>query len=91
MKKSSRIHEMSSPVLRMTKRLLARGVVEGGLASDIDPLRLYVMIAALSQFHLANAHTLSNEFNFDLKGVDWRAKRSEDARKMLAAYLTRKV
>jgi hypothetical protein len=49
------------------------------------------MIAALSQFHLANAHTLSNEFNFDLKGVDWRAKRSEDARKMLAAYLTRKV
>jgi AcrR family transcriptional regulator len=89
MKKSPRIHEMSSPVLRMTKRLLARGVVEGRLAADVDPLRLYVMIAALSQFHLANAHTLSNEFNFDLGKTDWRAKRSEDARKMLTAYLTR--
>jgi AcrR family transcriptional regulator len=91
MKKTSRIHEMSSPVLRMTKRLLARGVAEGRLASDIDPLRLYVMIAALSQFHLANAHTLSNEFNFNVNGADWRSKRSGDARKMLAAYLTRGV
>jgi AcrR family transcriptional regulator len=89
MKRTSRIHEMSSPVLQMTKRLLARGVRGGQLTADIDPLRLYVMIAALSQYHLANAHTLSNEFNFDLSDRGWRAKRSDDARKMLAAYLTR--
>jgi AcrR family transcriptional regulator len=89
MKRTSRIHEMSSPVLQMTRRLLARGVRGGQLTADIDPLRLYVMIAALSQYHLANAHTLSNEFNFDLSDRDWRAKRSDDARKMLAAYLTR--
>jgi hypothetical protein len=74
MKKSSRIHEMSSPVLAMTERLLSRGVAEAKLAADIDPLPLYVMIAALSQFHLTNAHT-------------WRAKRHADARRMLAAYL----
>jgi AcrR family transcriptional regulator len=90
MKKSTRIHEMSSPVLSMTTRLLARGVTEGRLAGDIDPLRLYVMIAALSQFHLANVHTLSNEFNTDLTDAGWRAKRHDDARKMLAAYLERK-
>jgi AcrR family transcriptional regulator len=90
MKKSPRIHEMSSPVLAMTTRLLARGVADGKLAADIDPLRLYVMIAALSQFHLANVHTLSNEFNFDLKDATWRGKRSVDARKMLAAYLERR-
>ncbi|MGA7803038.1 TetR/AcrR family transcriptional regulator [Bradyrhizobium sp.] len=89
MKKSPRIHEMSSPVLSMTKRLLARGVAEGRLAADIDPLRLYVMIAALSQFHLANVHTLSSEFDCDLADADWRASRREDARKMLAAYLER--
>jgi hypothetical protein len=90
MKKSPRIHEMSSPVLSMTTRLLARGVAEGQLAADIDPLRLYVMIAALSQFHLANVHTLSNEFNKDLRDADWLTKRRDDARKMLAAYLERK-
>jgi len=90
MRKSPRIHGMSSPVLAMTTRLLARGVAEGRLTPDIDPLRLYVMIAALSQFHLANVHTLSNEFNSDLKDVTWRAKRSADARKVLAAYLERR-
>ena len=90
MRKSPRIHEMSSPVLSMTTRLLGRGVAEGRLAANVDPLRLYVMIAALSQFHLANVHTLSNEFNSDLSDVTWRARRRDDARKMLAAYLERR-
>lgn len=90
MKKSRRIHEMSSPVLAMTERLIARGVAEGKLAADIDPLRLYVMIAALSQFHLTNVHTLSSMFANDLSDSDWRAKRREDARRMLAAYLEKR-
>jgi AcrR family transcriptional regulator len=91
MKKSARVHEMSSPVLAMTERLLARGVAEGKLAADIDPLRLYTMIAALSQFHLANVHTLSNEFGHDLSKPEWRARRRADARRMLAAYLSGKT
>ncbi|MBR0752325.1 TetR family transcriptional regulator [Bradyrhizobium jicamae] len=90
MKKSARIHEMSSPVLSMTERLLKRGVAEGKLTADVDPLRLYVMIAALSQFHLANVHTLSAMFERNLAEAKWRAARREDARKMLAAYLQRK-
>jgi AcrR family transcriptional regulator len=88
MKKSPRIHEMSSPVLAMTERLLRRGVAEGKLSPNIDPLRLYVMIAALSQFHLTNVHTLSSMFDSDLSKSDWRAARRADARRMLAAYLT---
>jgi AcrR family transcriptional regulator len=91
MKKSTRIHEMSSPVLSMTERLLRRGVAEGKLAADIDPLRLYVMIAALSQFHLTNVHTLSSMFESDLSKPEWRAKRRADARRMLASYLCRKT
>lgn len=90
MKKSHRIHEMSSPVLAMTKRLLSRGVAEGKLAADVDPLNLYVMIAALSQFHLTNVHTLSSMFAHDLSKPEWRAGRRADARRMLAAYLSRK-
>jgi AcrR family transcriptional regulator len=89
MKKSPRIHEMSSPVLAMTERLLDRGIAEGKLHSDIDPLRLYVMIAALSQFHLTNVHTLSSMFDHDLSDKDWRTKRRADARRMLAAYLSK--
>lgn len=88
MTKSRRIREMSSPVLAMTERLLSRGVAEGKLAPDIDPLRLYVMIAALSQFHLTNVHTLSSMFAIDISTMEWRARRRADARRMLAGYLT---
>jgi AcrR family transcriptional regulator len=87
MKKSVPIREMSSPVLAMTTRLLARGVAEGKLSSEIDPLQLYVMIAALSQFHLANIHTLSTMFETDLSDMEWRNKRRQEARRMIAAYL----
>jgi AcrR family transcriptional regulator len=88
MKKSARIREMSSPVLAMIERLLSRGVAERKLAADIDPLRLYVMMVALSQFHLSNVHTLSMIFEQDLANRDWRAHRHADARRMLASYLT---
>lgn len=91
MKKSRRIREMSSPVLAMTERLLMRGVSDGKLRKDIDPLRLYVMIAALSQFHLANVHTLSSMFDSDLANAVWRASRRADARRMLAAYLKSEI
>ena len=89
MKRSRRVHEMSSPVLDLTKRLLSRGVKNGTLSTDIDPLRLYVMIAALSQFHLANVYTLSSEFGADLSDPTWQKRRHSDVRKMLACYLSR--
>jgi AcrR family transcriptional regulator len=88
MKKSSRIREMSSPVLAMMERLLSRGAAEGKLTGDVDPLRLYVMMVALSQFHLSNVHTLSMIFERDLSKPEWRAKRKADARRMLASYLS---
>ena len=49
--------------------------------------RLYVMMVALSQFHLSNVHTLSIIFARDLARPDWRAARAADARRMLAAFL----
>ena len=88
MKKSSRIREMSSPVLAMMERLLSRGAAEGKLTGDVDPLRLYVMMVALCQFHLSNVHTLSMIFERDLSKPEWRAKRKADARRMLASYLS---
>lgn len=87
MRKSSRIPEMSSPVLAMIEHLIARGTKAGQLPQGLDGLRLYVMMVALTQFHLSNGHTLSVIFGHDLYDHDWRATRGTDARRMLAAYL----
>ncbi len=87
MKTSSRIREMSSPVLVMIARLLERGGAAGLLVPDLDPLRVYVLMVALSQFHLSNVHTLSVIFDRDLADPAWRAARKADARRMLESFL----
>src|SRR5271170_4563084 len=87
MRKSARIRDMSSPVLDMIAKFLERGNVSGRLARDLDPLRLYVLMVALSQFHLSNVHTLSIIFASDLSSEPWRTARKADARRMLAAFL----
>jgi AcrR family transcriptional regulator len=87
MRKSARIREMSSPVLDMIAKFLRRGIADGQLAKGLDPLRLYVMMVALSQFHLSNVHTLSIIFATDLARPDWRTARAADARRMLASFL----
>ncbi len=87
MRKSQRIREMSSPVLEMISRFLGKGTTNGQLAKGLDPLRLYVTMVALSQFHISHVHTLSIMFAHDLAHPDWRRGRMADARRMLAAFL----
>jgi AcrR family transcriptional regulator len=87
MRKSADIREMSSPVLEMISKFLSRGIADGHFAKGLDPLRLYVMMVALSQFHVSNVHTLSMIFANDLTQANWRTARAADARRMLAAFL----
>lgn len=86
-RKSARVSEMSSPVLAMIERLIARGTKAGHWSHEIDALRLYILMVALSQFHLSNGYTLSVIFGRDLFDADWRKDRALDARRMLAAFL----
>ena len=87
MRKSSRIPEMSSPVLSMIEHLIVRGTEAGQLPPGLDALRLYVLMVALTQFHLSNGYTLSIIFGRDLSELTWRKDRASDARRMLAAFL----
>jgi AcrR family transcriptional regulator len=89
MRRSAKIRRMSTPVMAMIAALLARGEARGQVATGVDPLRLYVMMVALCQFHISNVHTLSFIFDRDLSRKEWRAGREQDARRMLQAYLTR--
>jgi hypothetical protein len=88
MRMSSRIPEMSSPVLTMIERLIERGAKTGKLAEGLDGLRLYILMVALSQFHLSNVHTLSIIFGRDLSVEAWRHQRMNDARRMLTKFLS---
>ncbi|MDR3376380.1 MAG: TetR/AcrR family transcriptional regulator [Ancalomicrobiaceae bacterium] len=87
LKTSTKIREISSPVLAMVARFLERGAADRTLAANLDPLRVYILMAAICQFHLSNVHTLSALFDQDLSAPAWRAARKQDARQMMRAYL----
>jgi AcrR family transcriptional regulator len=66
LKRSTRIRSLHSPLVATISELLARGTREGVFRAGIDPVQLYVSIAALSYFYLSNAYTLSTIFGRDL-------------------------
>jgi len=73
--RSHKVRALHSPLVGMLGDLLARGERDGAFRRDVDPVQLYVSIAALCYFYLSNAHTLSTIFGRDLLAPAAKAKR----------------
>jgi AcrR family transcriptional regulator len=66
LKRSTKILGMHSPLVEMLSEVLDRGAAQGLFRKGVDPVRLYITIAALGFFYLSNRHTLSAIFSRDL-------------------------
>ena len=66
LKRSSKIQVMNSPLVATLGEVLERGARTGKFRDGVDPVQLYVSIAALGYFYLSNNHTLSTIFGRDL-------------------------
>lgn len=75
LKRSARVRALHSPMVGMLDDLLDRGARDGVFRPGIDPVQLYVSIAALGYFYLSNAHTLSTIFGRDLLAPAAKARR----------------
>jgi AcrR family transcriptional regulator len=71
-RKSSRVSQLSSPLLTILRDLLERGVERGEFRRGIDPVEIYITIAALGYFYLSNRYTLSRFLDRDLMAEDQR-------------------
>jgi AcrR family transcriptional regulator len=87
LKRSKRIREMHSPLVEMISRMLERGQRSGEFRRDVDPVQLYVSIAALGYFYFANIHTLSTIFRRNLSEPRRIAQRKRHAADMVLGYL----
>ena len=67
LKKSKQIRALHSPLVHMLQDLLERGQRAGVFRNGVDPVQLYISIAALGYFYLSNNDTLSTIFGRDLK------------------------
>jgi AcrR family transcriptional regulator len=89
LKRSKRIRELHSPLVGMISGLLERGEHERVFRAGVDPVQLYVTIAALGFFYLSNRHTLSTIFGRDLSGPKSLAEREQHIVDVVLTYLKR--
>ena len=75
LRRSTKVRALNSPLIAMLTGLLERGGRSGVFRSDVDPVQLYISIAALGYFYLGNAHTLSTIFGRNLLAPRARATR----------------
>ena len=86
---SERVREMNSPLIAMLGEILERGRKEGSFRGGIDPVQLYVSIAALSYFYLSNSFTLSAIFGRDLLAAKARSERLSHMCDVILGYVLR--
>ena len=77
MARSSRMRPLHLPLLHMLRDILQRGERERLFRRGIDPMQLYISIAAEGYFYLSNRYTLSRVFGRDL--MTRRALREREA------------
>jgi AcrR family transcriptional regulator len=90
LKRSTKVKSMHSPFVEMISAVVRRGVDSGDFPVEVDPVQLYISIAALSFFYLSNSATLSVIFGRDLLAKDARDERLEHMVALVSAALTGK-
>jgi hypothetical protein len=71
----------------MIEVLLKRGATKGVFRPGVDPVELYISIAALGFFYMSNQHTLSTIFGKDLSAPARLTVRGEHIVEVVQAYL----
>ncbi|MBV9782613.1 MAG: TetR family transcriptional regulator [Acidisphaera sp.] len=66
-RRSRELTDMHAPLIALIDRTLRAGAAGGCFRHDIDPLQLYISIAALPYFYFSNTATLSAIFRRDLR------------------------
>jgi AcrR family transcriptional regulator len=89
LKRSRHIAAMHSPLVATLKDLLERGARGRQFRNGVDPVQLYISIAALGYFYLSNRHTLSTIFERDLLSSRNQSDRLKHMTELVLGYLSR--
>ncbi len=90
LKRSTKVKSMHSPFVEMIRTVVTRGVARGDFLVAMDPVQLYISIAALCFFYLSNSATLSVIFGRNLLSQEAKDERLEHVVGLVLAALTGK-
>ena len=83
LERSKRVHRLHAPLVDTLRDILRRGERSGLFRRGIDPVQLYISIAAEGYFYLSNRYTLSSIFARDLMAPRALAGRARHIRDMV--------
>ncbi|MGP0089085.1 MAG: TetR family transcriptional regulator, partial [Xanthobacteraceae bacterium] len=87
-RRSKRIKETRSPLVALIEETLRRGAAAKIFRAGLDPVQLYISIAGLCFFYVANIHTLSVLFERDMAKRTALRERREHVVEFVLGYLT---
>lgn len=86
-KSSSSARLLNMPLVDMITALLRSGAESGQFRSGVDPVELYISVAAESYFYFSNSHTLSAIFDRDLMAPADVERRRKHVVDVILGYL----
>ena len=69
LRRSRKVRQLHSPLVALIGDILRRGTAKGVFRPGLDPIDLYITIAAVGYFYLSNNRTLSTIFGRDLSSA----------------------
>ena len=84
------IKALHSPLVGQIAAIIERGAASGIFRRDVDPVQLYISVAALGFFYVSNTATLSVIFERDLSSVGMVQEREAHAVQMVLDFLRTK-
>lgn len=90
LKKSTQLHQLINPVVKVLEDIVRRGQRQGVFRDDVDVSQLYLTISALGYYVLSNRYTISAVIGRDVASQDEHARFASLHSDMLLSYLTRR-
>lgn len=84
---SEAARNLNMPLVEQIDDILKRGAREGTMRKGVDPIELYISIAAISYFYFSNRFTLAAIFNRDLMDGDVLAARRRHVVDLVLGFL----
>lgn len=81
------LEPINSVLINGLRRICERGAAQGVMRPGIDPIDLYMSIAALAFFNVSNRHTFSIIFHADLESPEALARRRDSVTAMILRYV----
>jgi AcrR family transcriptional regulator len=87
---SKRVKALAFPLLSILTDLLKRGAAQGSFREGVDPVQVYLTIAALAYFYLSNRYTLSRFLGRDLMAAAERKRWLEHITALVLGHVERR-